>query len=376
MANMYQSAVNITEQVMSEELAERSCPAVSSVTNVARAANRYRHRLRPKHPSNLDFELQSEHIPDGFLQADIKIDDHRHLIFATDYMLQLLQRADTWYMDGTFRVVKWPFVQLFSIHAFVRTTEVIKQIPLCFVLMSAKRKRDYEAVLNVVRQKMPERPIVEDVVTDFEKSLWKAVENVFPRVRHRGCVFHWTQAVWRRMQEVSGLRAQYRQYGDVYRALRLIFALPFLPAENISAAFSSMRTNLEQLGFRELTDYIHKVWIVSRRWPPRTWSIFNQSIRTNNDCEGWHNRLNRKAVSVHLNLYMLIQLLYNEAKMVVVNIRLISDKKIRSKQKKKVRTKAARVQRYWKEFSRGKRTVRELLLGCAHIYAPRLKEKE
>jgi len=376
MANMYQSAANITEQVMTEELAEKSCPAVSSVINVARAANRYRHRLRPKHPSNLDFELQTEHVPDGFLQADIKIDGHRHLIFATDYMLQLLQRADTWYMDGTFKVVRSPFIQLFSIHAFVRTREVIKQIPLCFVLMSAKRKKDYKAVFNIIREKMFERPIVEDVVTDFEKSVWKAVEKCMPRVRHRGCVFHWTQAVWRRMQEVSGLRAQYRQYGDVYRALRLIFALPFLPPENISSAFSSMRTNLEELGFSELTDYIHKAWITSKRWSPRTWSIFNQSIRTNNDVEGWHNRLNRKAKTTPLNLYMLIQLLYNEAKMVVVNIRLISDKKIRSTQRKKVKTNAARIQRYWKEFSCGKRTVRELLLGCSHIYAPRLKEKE
>jgi len=375
MANVYQSAANITEQVMCEELTDRSCPALSSVANVARAANRHRHRLRPKHPSDLDFELQTQHIPDGFLQANLLIDGQRHLIFATNYMLQLLQTADTWYMDGTFKVVKSPFLQLFSIHAFVYTKEVIKQIPLCFVLMSARRKKDYKAVFNVIRERMPERPVVENVVSDFEKSLWKAIEKVMPDVKHRGCVFHWTQAVWRRMQTISGLVAQYKRHGDAYRALRLVFALPFLPAENISAAFSSIRIKLEELGFSELTDYIHKSWIVSKRWPPRTWSIFNQSIRTNNDCEGWHFRLNRKAQRADLNLYLLIQLLYNEAKMVEVHMQLISGKKIRSTQKKKAKTNAARIQRYWEEFRRGRRTIRDLLHACSYIYAPRFNEK-
>jgi len=376
MANVYQSAANITEKVMTEELAQKSCPAIPSVANVARAANRHRHRLRPKHPSNLHFDLQSEHIPDGFLQDDIKIDGQRHLIFATDYMLQLLGKADTWYMDGTYKIVKAPFLQLFSIHAFVRTREVIKQIPLCFVVMSAKRERDYEVVLRTIRQKIRQRPVVQDVVTDFEKSLWKAVEIVMPGVRHRGCVFHWSQAVWRQMQKVSGLIAQYKRHGDAYRALRLVFALPFLPAENIVAAFSSMTAKLEEFGFRKVVKYIHKAWIVSNRWPPRTWSVFNQAIRTNNDLEGWHHRINRKAQRADLNLYLLIQLLYSESKMVVVNIRLISDKKICSTQTKKTKTNAARIQNYWSEFSCGSRTVRDLLHACSHIYAPRFKHAE
>jgi len=372
---VYQSAADITERIMGEELVEKACPAMPSVANVARAANRHRHRLRPKHPSDLDFELQTEHIPDGFLQAELQIDGQRHLVFATDYMLQLLQRSDTWYMDATFKIVKKPFQQLFSIHAFVRTRDVIKQIPLCFVLMSAKRKKDYKAVLSVVREKMTERPVVEKIVTDFEKSLWKAVEKIIPGAKHTGCVFHWAQAVWRQMQAVSGLKAQYKRREDAYRTLRLVFALPFLPPENIGAAFSSLRTKLKELGFQKIADYIHKTWIVSRRWPPKTWSVFKQSIRTNNHLEGWHFRLNRKAQHADLNLYLLIQLLHHESKMVVVNIRLISDEKIRSTQKKRAKTNAARIQQYWKEFSRGKRTVGELMQACSYVYAPRFTAK-
>ena len=45
-----------------------------------------------------------------------------------------------------------------------------------------------------------------------------------------------------------------------------------------------------------------KIWSIEDTWMTRstvwtvpTWSVFNQSIRTNNDVEGWHHKLNRKA---------------------------------------------------------------------------------
>jgi hypothetical protein len=49
-------------------------------------------------------------------------------------------------MDGTFRVVKDPFQQLFSTHAFVRSDDNMKQIPLVFVFMSGKSTEDYYRV--------------------------------------------------------------------------------------------------------------------------------------------------------------------------------------------------------------------------------------
>ena len=59
----------------------------------------------------------------------------RHLMFAINRQLTLLARARTWYVDGTFHVV----TQLWSIHAFVRVDDEMKQVPLVFVLMSSRR---------------------------------------------------------------------------------------------------------------------------------------------------------------------------------------------------------------------------------------------
>jgi len=39
---------------------------------------------------------------------------------------------------------------------------------------------------------------------------------------------------------------------------------------------------------------VDETWMSSRLWPASSWSVF-QSIRTNNDVEGWHNRLRQQA---------------------------------------------------------------------------------
>ena len=374
-ANVYESAADIAEKIVVEELSDQWCPALPSISNLSRAGNRYRRVDRPTHPTNLSFKLQQSRVPDGFYQADITSGSSRHLMFATDCMLKLLSKAVTWYMDGTFKVVKAPFMQLFSIHAFIRKSGEMKQLPLCFIIMSSRRRCDYEAVLKVLYDKLPRPPAVEKVVTDFEKPLWQAVANVM-HVKHRGCAFHWLQTVRRRMRRVPHLSARYSRNQYDRHLLRQVMALPYLPANKIADEFSLLQTQLEDRGFRELTVYIQNTWIASRLWPPRAWSVFNQHIRTNNDCEGWHNRLNQKAKGSGLNLYLLIQLLYMEAKIAAINVRLLSDDKARRLQSKKTKTREARIQKYWDQFARGRRTAGQLLKSCATLHLPTFVDEQ
>ena len=44
-----------------------------------------------------------------------------------------------------------------------------------------------------------------------------------------------------------------------------------------------------------LMEYIDQTWMKSSVWPIESWCVFKRTVRTNNDCEGWHLRLNNLA---------------------------------------------------------------------------------
>ena len=110
----------------------------------------------------------------------------RHIIFATEEMLTVLSKAKAWYMDGTFSVVKKPFSQLYSVHVFIRHEKNVKQIPVLFILMSGKSKKDYVAVLRHLKSILPDTVAVREIILDFERAVWKAVKKVFPRATIKG----------------------------------------------------------------------------------------------------------------------------------------------------------------------------------------------
>ena len=115
----------------------------------------------------------------------------------------------------------------FSIHAFVKDNDEMKQVPLAFVVISGKKKLDYKRVVTAIKTLIPSKINLKCIVADFESALWKSVPSVFPTVPIRGCVFHWTQAIWRKIQAL-GLAPTYRDCKGSHTYMRKIMALPFL----------------------------------------------------------------------------------------------------------------------------------------------------
>jgi len=95
----------------------------------------------------VDEDYLATSLGEPFYRETIQVGERRHVILATDAQLRLLATARTWYIDGTFKVIKTPFTQLLSVHGFIRSGDSMKQVPLCFVVMSGKRRRDYKKVM-------------------------------------------------------------------------------------------------------------------------------------------------------------------------------------------------------------------------------------
>ena len=136
--------------------------------------NTYRAKGREKNVSNLDFTLNRNAIPDDFLLADIEIDGNRHLIFGLEKIMDIMKNAAVYYLDGTFRVVNKPFMQLYTIHAFVNNDTNSKQIPMIYILMSGRRMVDYLAVFRKKKEIIGDEEI-KRFVLDYERAAWTAL---------------------------------------------------------------------------------------------------------------------------------------------------------------------------------------------------------
>ena len=95
-----------------------------------------------------------------------------------------------------------------------------------------------------------------------------------------------------------------------------------------------------------------------------------QPIRTNNDLEGWHRQLNSHAYTDQLNLYLLIKLLNDEAKLTNLQATLLSLKKLKRQQRKKQRDMEGRIFREWEEFNNGNKTAYDLMRAVGRLYSP------
>lgn len=357
-------------KVLLSELNDERCPALPKPEHMARAANRLRQRLRPEDPKDLDFQLMEDCIPEGFFQADVYVEERRHLIFATAEQLTTVAKAKSWFIDGTFKLVRKPFQQLVTINAFVRSGDHTKQVPLLFVLMSGKSSKDYKKVMKKVISLLPIQPAVKQITLDFEKAIWKALRSVLPTAKLQGCAFHWTQALWRKVQEL-GLQTAYSGNDTVYRYIRKLMALPFLPHKEIRPMFVRLSVQAETQPLRNLTEYIQEQWIDSTIFSPKDWSVYKQPVRTNNDIEGWHNGLKRRAGGrCRLDFYQLIELLHREARLTSITIKLVSDKKLKRIQRKKYRQLQKKLFDAWDEYQTGDKNALKLLRFCSHLNGP------
>ena len=118
--------------------------------------------------------------------------------------------------------------------------------------------------------------------------MWQAIREVLPSVDIKGCVFHWTQRLYKKITTL-GLSPAYMMKKDKYVFMRKLMALPFLPHEHIRPVYNKLSEQASALAVQPLTElikYISSTWMYSSIWRPENWSVYNETVRTNNEVEG------------------------------------------------------------------------------------------
>jgi len=184
---------------------------------------------------NIPESLQSSLNGDQFLKERI-------LLFTIKANIRNLSQALFWVMDGTYKTVPNVFYQLYTIHAPVGAEDNFRILPLVYALMTSKAEEVYKQLFKDLNDFADENDVElmpSTIITDFEKGSINASQYEFPGVNNKGCFFHLSQSGWRKIQE-AGLASQYGTDKNLSFMLRHLFALAFLPADDISNAFDGL----------------------------------------------------------------------------------------------------------------------------------------
>lgn len=95
------------------------------------------------------------------------------------------------------------------------------------------------------------------------------------------------------------------------------------------------------------------------------------SFRTNNDIEGWHNRINSRVNRTgKIPFYLLLVELYSEAKNIPLIARLLSEGKMERINRKKYNKLNGKLFKAREDYNNRVITTTQLLRACASLYGP------
>ena len=71
-----------------------------------------------------------------------------------------------------------------------------------------------------------------------------------------------------------------------------------------------------------------------------------------------------------LSFYLMVRLLHEQTQMVDMQVRLISEEKLKRRQRKQYRQVQGNLQATWAEYIAGELSAKRLLARCAHLVCP------
>ena len=342
-----------------------------STSSIARTIQRKRQTTSqaPSIPSNLAELI----IPDlysktktgeDFLLFDSGPSVDRILIFSTRKNLQLLAQCRNWFSDGTFKVVPPLFDQLYTIHAIQHN----KVTPFVFILMPNRRESSYERVFEALKNLEPSlNP--DSIMTDFERAAMNAFNSSFPSSNQRGCFFHFSQCIWRKIQssECHEIQKRYNDDPDFALQIKMLAALAFVPPNDVIRVFDDLVESeffdCNQRILKPLIDYFLDNWIGMlqtrrRRRDPTfaitLWNCYYAVIdglpKTNNALEGWHRAFSSLLSAHHPTIWKFINAIQQEQSLNELKLNQYSAGVSPPKSRRKYRDSAKNIMKIVEEY--------------------------
>jgi hypothetical protein len=212
------------------------------------------------------------------------------VIFANLELTDELPSRFSVYIDGTFGVTPYDSRQLLVILAELE----YKPRPIVFALMTEKSAEKYQIIFQFIQDAIfgPHRG-PNSLMSDFESAIISAIKKVWPGVPEKGCNFHFGKAVRKNAKQISELSVNLTSDTIHEHVLSMFIRLSFLPVNNIKTGYDSLLKYVHENNiygaFKKFIAYFHSTWMV--RFPPELWSVGEEHRRTNNNLEGFNNKI-------------------------------------------------------------------------------------
>jgi hypothetical protein len=240
-------------------------------------------------------------------------------MFGTAKNLLELSYAEHWFLDGTFSIAPSLFEQLYAIHAIKHN----KNIPLVYVLLTRKTQILYTRVINSLFD-LNDQLNPDTIMMNFEPAAINAITSVFPHALVKGCVFHFSKTIYRRIQGTPA-DVLYKNNDEARILLKSLMALAFVPESDVIKVFEELQGCFEKYpDLLPVITYFEDNFIGRsyrrRRFPPRfamtIWNMHDRFQfklpRTNNAVEGWHRAFQTSVGASHPSIFNLIEKLQIE----------------------------------------------------------------
>ncbi|CAF4050241.1 unnamed protein product [Rotaria sordida] len=318
-----------------------------------------RAKVMPVLPQDCLFDIpdQFKTTLDGnrfLLMDDSIIRRERILVFSSDYQLDMLFSSPIVYMDGTFSKSPKHFKQIYILHAILYDI----CLPCVFCLLVNKKGVTYRHIFSELKEIAIKRNKIfapQIIMSDFETGVLPVIKS---------------EAIFRQIQ-LLGMQRDYVSNENFRILCRKIMALALMPKEQVLTGFQEIEAAAEELNDNQMDNllaYFEHNWLSNID----LWNVFRCDTRTNNTCEGYHNRMNSRIYRNHPDIWLFIKFLQNEEK----RVRCISIQwSAGASRKNNPRTTSVqhRLNSLYKRYDDNQMNSSELLQGLAYVIAKKNK---
>ena len=227
----------------------------------------------------------------------------------SEFQINYFQEISELFIDGTFKVAPKNWYQLLNIFGYDKNHNIY--MPLAFIILNAKSEEIYNEVFEKIIVLVKSHTNLKSfkdikIMSDFEIGLRRAIKNKFEDCLLDGCYFHYCKAIWKKIKKLNLFKKKLR-----YNTIIIVFcmkAYPFIKDDKKENFYNKMEVYCNNLGanYIKLINYFNKYW--------KDCDIFNFSEtsnkiienRTNNICESFHSKLNRKISHFHPKMSYLV----------------------------------------------------------------------